>query len=896
MIRIILITIFLLLNITLTIAQITVEAEDGAVTDATVSSAVAGFSGTGYVVFEGTGEVEVTVEMETAGSYNLVLGYRSAFSEKAQNLHVNGSLVGSIMFPMSETFTTLNYGQISLKAGSNTIAIVKDWGYMDLDYFTVQTESVPSTLPKADAGLEQIKMDEDGDGLETFTLDASGSTDGNDDIVSYTWYSEDGTAFGAGEQVNFEGAIGGYEFTLEVVDAEGNKDSDITKLFVGHPSNNDMNRIPLLNNNQYIFANGINLAWDDFARDVVELDAAYFEGVLDQIEAAGGNAMRWWLHTNGVSSPEFDDEGNVTGLDPNTIPNMRTVLDMAYNRGIMISMCLWSFDMLRSQGQDVEMMKSFVESKEKTQTYIDNALIPILEEIGTHPAVLTWEIFNEAEGMTTQFGWTDVKTDMQYVQQFVNLTAGAIHRTVPEALVSTGVWSFKALTDIEGNTNYYSDDRLIAAGGDEDGVLDFYQIHYYPEHFGNELSPFHRPADWWGLDKPILIGEFPTSAIDGRADPHYTTTEAYQLAYKLGYAGAMSWDFRGFDGGSFETAKEGITYLAETYPDEINIVVDPDLINNAPTTTGSIPDINFILGTAVDVENHASLDTVFIDEEDGSALNYSISENTNPDLATPEITSEGILNVLMEGDLAGTTQITVRAQDSEGASAWATFSISVQEVNGNLALFKPVVASSNENEGHAANAANDGDMETRWSSLYEDEQWIYIDLESPEEINLVKLYWEAAFGAQYEIQISEDAETWETVFSETGGDGGEDVISIDAVTTQYVRMYGIKRGTDFGFSLFEFEIYNEIVSGISDREDELLLFPNPIINNNLTLRVVDQSPITVEIFNLFGDKIIVYDFRGNNEYQISTSSLAFGVYWLNISTRKGTVTRKIMKQ
>ena len=43
------------------------EAEEGTVTDANVSSAVLGFSGAGYVVFEATGSVAVTVEKVNSG-------------------------------------------------------------------------------------------------------------------------------------------------------------------------------------------------------------------------------------------------------------------------------------------------------------------------------------------------------------------------------------------------------------------------------------------------------------------------------------------------------------------------------------------------------------------------------------------------------------------------------------------------------------------------------------------------------------------------------------------------------------------------------------------------------------------------------------------------------------
>ena len=62
------------------------------------------------------------------------------------------------------------------------------------------------------------------------------------------------------------------------------------------------------------------------------------------------------------------------------------------------------------------------------------------------------------------------------------------------------------------------------------------------------------------------------------------------------------------------------------------------------------------------------------------------------------------------------------------------------------------------------------------------------------------------------------AVTWQTLFTEETGDGGEDVISFDQVTTQYVRMYGSTRNTEFGFSLYEFEIYGDGALSLTDRD------------------------------------------------------------------------------
>jgi beta-glucosidase len=127
----------------------------------------------------------------------------------------------------------------------------------------------------------------------------------------------------------------------------------------------------------------------------------------------------------------------------------------------------------------------------------------------------------------------------------------------------------------------------------------------------------------------------------------------------------------------------------------------------------------------------------------------------------------------------------------------------------NLALNKTAVSSSNESASLTPNYAVDGNISTRWSSAFSDPQWIYVDLGSSVNINAVKLRWEAACGKAYKIQVSNDAAAWTDVYSTTTGDGGIDDITFITTSARYVRMYGTTRGTTYGYSLYEFEIYGD---------------------------------------------------------------------------------------
>ena len=124
---------------------------------------------------------------------------------------------------------------------------------------------------------------------------------------------------------------------------------------------------------------------------------------------------------------------------------------------------------------------------------------------------------------------------------------------------------------------------------------------------------------------------------------------------------------------------------------------------------------------------------------------------------------------------------------------------------GNLA--QGVAASSVENAGLPASYAVDGNASTRWSSAWSDPQWITVDLGAVYLVNHVILNWEAAYGKAYRIEVSTDGVTWNQKFSETNGNGGIDDIVFAATNARYVRLWGTERGTPYGYSLYEFEVY-----------------------------------------------------------------------------------------
>ncbi|OKJ63205.1 hypothetical protein AMK27_09560 [Streptomyces sp. CB02009] len=130
-----------------------------------------------------------------------------------------------------------------------------------------------------------------------------------------------------------------------------------------------------------------------------------------------------------------------------------------------------------------------------------------------------------------------------------------------------------------------------------------------------------------------------------------------------------------------------------------------------------------------------------------------------------------------------------------------------QAADGLVSTGKAVTASSVETSAFGPGLAVDGSAATRWASLEGvDPQWIRIDLGVNHTISRVKLNWEDAYGKTYKIQTSADGSTWSDVYSTTAGDGATDDLTVSG-SGRYVRMYGTGRGTAYGYSLWEFEVY-----------------------------------------------------------------------------------------
>lgn len=121
---------------------------------------------------------------------------------------------------------------------------------------------------------------------------------------------------------------------------------------------------------------------------------------------------------------------------------------------------------------------------------------------------------------------------------------------------------------------------------------------------------------------------------------------------------------------------------------------------------------------------------------------------------------------------------------------------------------KSVDASSMDGSSRPEDAV-DGNPATRWSSRHRhDPEWLLLDLGKATPVGRIQLLWEGAYASSYLIETSLDKVHWTTGFRTDAGDGKWDSVLLEkSVMARYVRITGLARATDWGYSLWEVQLF-----------------------------------------------------------------------------------------
>lgn len=431
-----------------------------------------------------------------------------------------------------------------------------------------------------------------------------------------------------------------------------------------------------------------------------------------------------------------------------------------------------------------------------------------------NPGVLMWNVGNESTlGLQNCYGGDELEAQRNAYTTFVNDIAKKIHDVDPDhPVTSTDAWT--------GAWPYYKRNAPD---------LDLYAVNAY-----NAVCTIKSDWEQGGYDKPYIVTETgPAGEWEVDDDANGVPTEPTDVAKAEGYTKAWGCvtghtgvalgatmfhygvedDFGGvwfnlLPGGekrlSYYAVKKA--YGAGTSGDNTPPVVTDMAVDDA---TSGVP-----TGGDVRISTRTS-------DPDGDAISYQvlfssnyIDQNKALVPAGTKDNGDGTLTARAPNK-TGVYKVYVKATDGRGNEGIEAKSIKVipPKVDGtNVSRGKTATASSFQTDptgGCPCGAANavDGKFDTRWAGDWSDPQWLQVDLGASTSFKHVQLAWDPAYGKAYDIQTSEDGQSWTTVKSVTDGDGDIDDIDVNG-TGRYVRINGTARGSGYGYSLYEFGVYS----------------------------------------------------------------------------------------
>jgi hypothetical protein len=241
---------------------------------------------------------------------------------------------------------------------------------------------------------------------------------------------------------------------------------------------------------------------------------------LDRTAAAGVRRLRWFMLCDGRAGTRFASDGTPLGLDDAFFPDVDAALAAAADREIEIMFVLldflWCAPVRQAAGVALGGRGDVLQHAGKRAAFLDRVLTPILERYGRSPQIFAWDVINEPEWAMCGLGGRRRRScvPLDTMRVFVGDVATLVHQCTLQPVTV-------------GSASAHWLDVWRDLG------LDFYQAHWY-EHLEGR-APLARPVRDFGLDRPVLLGEFPS-----RVSP-LEVRRILDTARAAGYTGGFFW-------------------------------------------------------------------------------------------------------------------------------------------------------------------------------------------------------------------------------------------------------------------------------------------------------------------------------------------------------------------
>lgn len=260
------------------------------------------------------------------------------------------------------------------------------------------------------------------------------------------------------------------------------------------------------------------LAAPDARREAAEALAA--------VADAGFTLVRWFVLADGRAGIRFAADGAPLGLDGWCLDDLSVALDLATASGLRLVPVVFDFTWCRQaevvSGVQIGGRREMLANERSRVALASHVVAPFAARVADHPAVAAWDLFNEPEWATFgRGGWRPGQVvSARIMRETLALCASAV-RASSSHPVTVGLASTRGLDLV----------RHLS--------LDFYQVHWYDTVA--HRAPLDEHVGLFGLDRPIVLGEFPTRGS------RWSAGEIVEHARRSGYAGTWAWSWAAGD-------------------------------------------------------------------------------------------------------------------------------------------------------------------------------------------------------------------------------------------------------------------------------------------------------------------------------------------------------------
>ncbi|RZM06217.1 MAG: discoidin domain-containing protein, partial [Pedobacter sp.] len=156
-----------------------------------------------------------------------------------------------------------------------------------------------------------------------------------------------------------------------------------------------------------------------------------------------------------------------------------------------------------------------------------------------------------------------------------------------------------------------------------------------------------------------------------------------------------------------------------------------------------------------------------------------------------------------------------------GVYEFQVFGSIASALGANIALGKTAIASS---ESFPATNVTDGQGDSDpgevdyvgqcgsncsvWQSGGNGTEWVYVDLGAPTSLRQTIIYWGFFRASDFQVQVSNDAATWNTVHTMTGNYATQHTFDLTGSTARYVRVLStVPNAGNPAYVIFEIQLY-----------------------------------------------------------------------------------------